>query len=96
MHFLAWIGIVIAALIVVILLISCIIHTTVHKTYSENVNVEGKVVFLTGGTSGIGVHSVIELFLRGMKVTFTGRKFQNVQPIIDKIIKSLKSCKCSP
>ena len=70
-----------------------ILHTCVYKSFDEKVDVQNKSILITGGTSGIGAVTTKQLYLRGMKVTFTGRQIKNAEELVDDLKKTLKDCK---
>jgi NAD(P)-dependent dehydrogenase (short-subunit alcohol dehydrogenase family) len=77
----------IAAIILVILFL---IHQVLYKKYRGNENLSGKVIVITGGTSGIGEVSTVELLLKGATVIFTGRKTERAKATIQNIITRLR------
>lgn len=68
-------------------------HVFKYGTYKGTDSVIGKSIFITGGTSGIGKVSVIELYLRGFKVYFTGRNAKSAHKIVDVLAERLETCK---
>lgn len=69
-----------------------ILHTCVYKSFDEDVDVQNKSVLITGGTSGIGAVTTKQLYLRGMKVAFTGRQVKNAEEIVEELKKELQNC----
>ena len=49
-----------------------------------NKQFEGKVAFISGGTSGLGKATVYELVKRGARVIFVGRDDAKAQEVINK------------
>ena len=49
-----------------------------------NKQFEGKVAFISGGTSGVGMASVYDLVKRGARVIFVGRDAAKAQDVITK------------
>ena len=82
----AWIPITLT--IVMILLF--ILHQVHYKKYKGNENLLGKVIIITGGTSGIGEACVIELLLKGATIIFTGRRTEKAKNVVKTAITRLK------
>jgi retinol dehydrogenase-13 len=57
-----------------------------HKLNAHTSDIKGKLVVVTGATSGVGVETVAECFMRGATVVFNGRRAhlvkQNVIPYL--------------
>ena len=62
-----------------------------HKRNTHSDNIKGKLVVVTGATSGVGLETVIDCFLRGATVVFLGRRAQLVKErIIPNLIARVK------
>lgn len=76
--------------IVVLILIKIYNKITNGKCYSDNV-MSGKVVVVTGGNSGIGYQTALELARRGAKVILGCRDEERGQKAVASIIKKTKN-----
>jgi retinol dehydrogenase-12 len=65
--------IVVGAFIAFLLLVKLVLYTCVYKTNPFLRNITGKVIIVTGGTSGVGRTAVVNLVRQGAAVIFTGR-----------------------
>lgn len=88
-----WLAIIVGALIFLYFFLAICVHMCKYKTYKGTESMVGKTVFITGGTSGIGRQSVIDLYLRGFKVFFTGRNVKAAHEVVGLIAKKLQNCK---
>lgn len=83
---------IIVGLFLLYFLAALYLHVFSYGIYQGTKSMVGKTVFITGGTSGIGKESVIDLYLRGFKVFFTGRNAKAAHNVVDTIIEKLKNC----
>lgn len=60
--------------VVIILLLKLLAVFFIHKRNPFHRDFKGKVVIVSGGTSGVGRELVIDLFFKGAVVTFLGRR----------------------
>ena len=73
----------IAGLAVFFLLVRAFCIRVYHKRNSHlSKELKGKLVVVTGGTSGIGRETVVDLFMQGATVVFNGRKSERIASII--------------
>ena len=95
MSILIIIAIVIAATLAISVLIyilaALIAQCTIYPPCKDHRDVTKSNIIVTGGTSGIGKETVIDLFLNGATVIFTGRKADAAKEIIREIEKRAKS-----
>ena len=63
------------------------------KPYKKNTKIDGKVVIITGASSGIGKQTAIELAKRGGKIYFTCSDLKKGQDTLNEIKKESKSDK---
>lgn len=64
---------VVGGLLAIIILGKLITNLCVFKENPHTLEFGGKVVIVTGGTSGIGIETVEDIFIKGATVIFTGR-----------------------
>ena|SRR3990167_17369 len=92
-----WLIVVIAVvggIIALLLLTKIITSCCIHKDNPYSLEFNGKVVIVTGGTSGIGIVTLEEIFLKGATVIFTGRNDKAArEEIIPRLRARLESTK---
>ena len=65
-------------------------HCIIKNKNTENRDIKGKNIIVTGGTSGIGREILQILYFKGAVVTFTGRNFKNAREIINEVKAKLR------
>jgi retinol dehydrogenase-12 len=71
--------IVVGSFVALLLTIKLVLYTCVYKTNPFSRNIKGKVVIVTGGTSGVGRTAILNLVKQGAVVIFTGRSGETVK-----------------
>ena len=64
-------------------------HFIIKNKNTEDRDLNGKNIIVTGGTSGIGREILQILYLKGAVVTFTGRNHKNAREIVAEVRRSL-------
>lgn len=86
-HWLVILLSIVGGFIVLMLLIKAVFTCCIYRKNKYSLDLHGRVVLVTGGTSGIGLVTVEELLFRGATVVFTGR---NEKAVREEILPSLK------
>lgn len=77
--------------LVAVLLVRAFFLNFIHKKNPLRADLTGKKIVLTGGTTGIGRETVIELFFQGATIVFLGRSKKLVPSMIREILTRLDS-----
>lgn len=77
--------------LVSVLLVRAFFVNFYHKKNLPLTDLTGKKIVLTGGTTGVGRATVIELFFQGATIVFLGRSHSLVPAIIQEILARLES-----
>lgn len=93
MHWWIYLASVFLGMVFLYLFVALCVHICKYGVFKGTSSMVDKTIFITGGTSGIGRVTVNQLYLKGFKITFTGRNSKAAHEIVKEITKNLKNCK---